>query len=240
MEIRIFPNTEFATEAATECLAAWLVDPSSRNLMAAGGNTPLELYGGIARRKLDFPNLNVFVLDEYVGVPLNEPRNCANLLRRSIAEAWQIPPERFFAISSLESEALESVRQHERRIQDSGGLDVVVLGLGKNGHLGFNEPGCAADSVARIVDLENSSIEANRDWFGGDYAPVRGVTVGLRTILSARRVLIMAYGSHKRSPVIAMIEGPVGASCPASFLQQHPMAHVFLDDAAAAGLSKRA
>jgi len=194
----------------------------------------------LAKRGLKLSHLNVFALDEYAGVPLNEPRNCANLLRRFVAEAWGVPSSQFFAISSLKEDALQSVCEHEQRIAKAGGLDVIVLGLGQNGHLGFNEPGSAEDSVGRLLDLETSSIEANRKWFGGDYAPSLGVTVGLKTILSARHIVILAYGSHKVAAVKAMVEGPRSEQCPASFLQGHSDVHVFLDQSAAAELSSKA
>ena len=125
------------------------------------------------------------------------------------------------------------MREHERKITAAGGLDVIVLGLGQNGHLGFNEPGSAEDSVGRLLDLETISIDANRRWFGGDHAPSKGVTVGMKTILAARHVLIMAHGAHKTAAVKAMVEGPRDPQCPASLLQGHPDTHVFLDEAAA-------
>ena len=115
-------------------------------------------------------------------------------------------------------------------------LDVAVLGLGQNGHLGFNEPGSAEDSGARIVQLEAISVEANRKWFEGRYAPDQGATIGLKTILAAKRILIMAYGSHKAEAVRAMVEGPRGVECPASFLQGHAETYVMLDELAAAKL----
>jgi glucosamine-6-phosphate deaminase len=229
-----------ANRAAADLLDGWLSQTTTRQVMVAGGNTPLELYRLITERRLNLSHLNVFVLDEYVGVPLAEPRNCANLLRRSVAEAWNIPSSRFHTISSQEHDALASVRQHEQRIAQGGGLDLIVLGLGQNGHLGFNEPGSAEDSAARLVSLDPISVEANRQWFRGDYAPSLGVTVGLKTILEARHALIMAYGSHKAAAVKAMVAGPRTAQCPASFLQGHPDCHLFLDKAAAAALPARA
>jgi glucosamine-6-phosphate deaminase len=238
MKLSIHATPELADRAAAELLAGWL--SSARTLMVAAGNTPLGLYGRIAERRLPLAGLTVLALDEYVGVPLEEPRNCANLLRRAVAEAWRIAPERFFALSSLEVEALESVRRHECRIAELGGLDAVVLGLGQNGHLGFNEPGSAEDAAGRLVDLESPSVEANRRWFGGDYAPARGVTVGLGAILAARRILLLAYGPHKAAAAKTMIEGPRSTRCPASFLQGHGGARIFLDEAAARELERRA
>jgi glucosamine-6-phosphate deaminase len=234
---RTHPSADIANTAATDCLAAWLTAPTTRNVMVAAGNTPIELYRRIGERGLKLAHLNVFALDEYVGVPLEEPRNCANLMRRCVQQAWGISPTQFHTVSSLEANALTSVQAHERKITQAGGLDVIILGLGQNGHLGFNEPGSAEDSVGRLLDLETISIEANRKWFGGDYAPAKGVTVGMKTILAARHVLIMAYGSHKTAAVKAMVEGPRGPQCPASLLQGHPNTHVFLDNAAAVNLS---
>ena len=240
MQFFISSSADLANAAATDCLATWLPALPTRTVMVAAGNTPIELYRRIGARGLKLAHLNVFALDEYVGVPLDEPRNCANLMRRCVQQAWGIPPAQFHTVSSLETDALASVQQHERKITNAGGLDVLILGLGQNGHLGFNEPGSAEDSVGRLLDLETISIEANRTWFGGDYAPAKGVTVGLKTILAARHVLIMAHGSHKTAAVRAMIEGPRGPACPASLLQGHPDVRVFLDDAASAKLSPKA
>ena len=239
MKLRVHPSADVANVAATDCLADWLTAATTRNVMVAAGNTPTELYRRIGERGLTLSHLNVFALDEYVGVPLDEPRNCANLLRRSVRQAWGIPSAQFHTVSSLEADALTSVQEQERKITKAGGLDVIILGLGQNGHLGFNEPGSAEGSPGRLLDLETLSIEANRKWFGGDYAPAKGVTVGLKTILGARHVLIMAYGSHKTAAVKSMMEGPRSPQCPASLLQGHADTRVFLDEAAAEKLTAR-
>jgi glucosamine-6-phosphate deaminase len=240
MVIRVFPDPVQADAAAADCLAGWLASPATRRVMVAGGNTPLALYRRIAERRLALSHLRVFALDEYVGVPAEDPRTCGQLLRRCVADAWGVPPHQFFTIDSEAAKALASVQAHEAGVAAGGGLDVAVLGLGVNGHLGFNEPGSARDSTARVVELNPTSVEANRRWFGGDYAPNRGATVGLKTILAARRILLLAYGAAKAAAVQAMIEGPVNERCPASFLQAHDQAHVFLDEAAAGALSASA
>ena len=236
MNIAIHADPDGANEAAAGLLSEWLLEPSVRTVMVAAGNTPLDLYRRIATHHLPLAHLTVFALDEYVGVPPEHPRNCANLLRRSVADAWGIPSSQFFALTSVETGALESVQEHERRIARAGGLDLLVLGLGQNGHLGFNEPGSAIDSTARVLPLAPISIEANRTWFAGDHAPALGVTVGMKTILEARRILILAYGPHKSDAVRRMAEGPVTTACPASLLQGHPRVNVFIDAAAAVHL----
>jgi glucosamine-6-phosphate deaminase len=181
--------------------------------------------------------LAIFALDEYVGVPPEDRRTCANLIRRTVVEAWGVPPPQFRHLSSLEAEAIAGVGAYEQRIRAIGGLDLVILGLGRNVHVGFNEPGSADDSLGRVLDLDAASVEANRKWFGGDYAPAKGVTVGIRTILSARQILLLAFGPEKTDAVAKMVEGPPGAACPASWLQRHSQVHVFLDQPAAAGLT---
>jgi glucosamine-6-phosphate deaminase len=235
----IFETSNQANNDAADRLAIWLLQDNTRSVMPAAGNTPLALYRLIAKKNLNLSHLKIFTLDEYVGVPLEHPRNCTNLLRHSVCEAWNIPQNQFYWISSLSENALESVRQHEKRIQDAGGIDVLVLGLGQNGHLGFNEPASAEDSVARVVDLQSISVEANRQWFDGKYAPSQGVTVGLKTILSAKMIMILAYGPHKTAAARAMIEGPRDITSPASLLQGHQNVYVYLDKSAASGLKKK-
>jgi glucosamine-6-phosphate deaminase len=238
MNLSVHPTADLANAAATDLLSQWLTTPGVQQVMLAAGNTPLDLYRRIAERKLPLSHLNVYALDEYVGVPLDEPRNCANLIRRTAVEPWGVPAKQYFTVSSLQKDALPSVQAHEKQIAERGGLDVLVLGLGQNGHLGFNEPGSEENSAARVLDLDPISIEANRQWFKGAYAPARGATVGMKTILAARRILILAFGSHKTAAAQAMLEGPRNPRCPASLLQGHLNTHVFLDTAAAAALQK--
>lgn len=236
MKLSVHPDPRSANAAAAELLVDWLQTPGVRNVMLPGGNTPLELYRLIVARRLPLSHLHLFALDEYVGVPPDEPLNCANLIRRSAVEPWGVPLDQYAWVSSAVSEAESSVKAHEARIERAGGLDVIVLGLGENGHLGFNEPGSAEDSVARIVDLDPVSVEANRRWFGGRYAPDKGATVGMKTILNARRIMVLAYGAHKAAAVKAMVRGPRGPDCPASWLQSHPAVTIVLDAVAASAL----
>lgn len=233
MRVVTAKSAEAATLAAADALCGWLEARLVTRLMLAAGRTPLPLYAEVARRRPSVASLEVFVLDEYVGVPLGDPRTCSNLLRREVQQAWGLAPERHHTLSSLETDALASVLAHERRIDEAGGLDAVVLGLGRNGHLGFNEPGSDPAGSARVQALDPVSIAANREWFGGEHAPALGATVGLRTLLGARRALLVAFGAEKAAAVRAMLRGPREPACPASWLQGHPDAHAFLDEAAA-------
>lgn len=233
VHVEIRNEAKDAVRDAAVLLDSWIRGGAVKRLMVAGGNTPLPLYEEIARRDVPADDLDIYVLDEYVGVPRADLRTCTNLLRRTVAEAWGVASDRFFGLSSEERDAEARVVEHERRIAGAGGLDGIVLGLGKNGHLGFNEPGSEAGSTARVIELDPVSTEANRLWFGGEHAPRLGATVGLGAILAARHVLLLAFGAAKADAVRAMVRGPRSASCPASFLQGHQNAHVFLDRAAA-------
>lgn len=237
LRLSVQPTPAQAVSAAAEYLMSLL--GTARTLMVAGGNTPLPLYAEIERRRPRLGELDTFILDEYVGVPPEHPRNCSNLLGHAVQRAWRIAPQRFYTISSLESEAERSVLRHERHVDDLGGIDVIVLGLGQNGHLGFNEPGSEPNSRARVLDLSPTSIEANRVWFGGEYAPSKGATVGLKTILEARKVLLLAFGKTKAQAVRAMVQGPLDGSCPAAYLQRHRDAQVVVDEDAAALVERK-
>jgi glucosamine-6-phosphate deaminase len=205
--------------------------------MVAGGNTPLALYAELARRRLALSHLNIFALDEYIGVPAEDSRSCANLIRRTVVDAWGIPARQYHHLSPLAAEAQQVILRHEELIRASGGIDLAILGLGRNGHLGFNEPGSERDGDGRVLELARESVEANRQWFGGDYAPSQGVTTGMKTLLAAKCILMLAFGRLKSQAVAAMIEGAPTSGCPASFLQRHHNVAVFLDSKAASELN---
>lgn len=234
MTVTVFPTPEAASRAAADLLVRWLA--AARTLVAAGGNSPRELYRLVAERRPAIDHLAVFTLDEYLGVPVEHPGTCANLLRREVANAWGLPANRFHSLSSRVEDAPAAIAEHERKLAALGGIDAVVLGLGKNGHVGFNEPGSAPESTGRVLDLTPTSVTANAEWFGGAYAPAQGVTLGLGTLLAARRVLVVAFGPAKADAVLATVAATPNESCPGSWLQRHSDAHLFLDVAAAARL----
>jgi glucosamine-6-phosphate deaminase len=236
MDVCLYPDPAQATRATADWLIEELERPTTKNVMVAGGNTPLMMYADIAGRCPRVSHLNIFALDEYVGVPPEEPRNCTNLLRRSVVEAWNIPADQYYWLTSTEADAERAIEKHEQTISAFGGLDLVILGLGRNGHIGFNEPGSAGDCNGRVVDLDDTSVEANREWFQQRYAPRKGVTTGLRILLQARRALLLAFGSIKARAVAAMLEGPQTSACPASFFQRHHNMRCVLDEPAAADL----
>jgi glucosamine-6-phosphate deaminase len=233
-----------------DAAVAATADARPRVVLLATGNTPLEMYARYAALRRAAASggvggggaaaaapLDCFALDEYTGVPADDPRCCGGVLRAACAVPWGVPPARLHLLAPDEAAALASVRAHEAALAGVGGADVCVLGLGVNGHLGFNEPGADPAGVGGVVDLAPSSVAANAAWFCGVRAPARGVTVGLATILAARRVLLLAFGAAKAGAVAGMVEGAPSVACPASALQAHPHVVVVLDNAAAAALA---
>lgn len=206
----------------------------------AAGATPLAMYGLLTdpARCLDLSRLSVFGLDEYLGLDAGHPAGCAFTLRHHFITPAAIPDGRVHLLDGATTGDLEShCAAHEAAIAAAGGLDLQILGLGVNGHIGFNEPGCGLAGRTRPVALRRSTRATNAPIFAPAEVPPAALSMGIGTILAARRVLLLATGPSKAEAAAKMIEGPVSAMVPASALQLHPDAVVVLDEAAAARLT---
>ncbi len=177
----------------------------------------------------------VVLLDEYVGVAPTDPASFRHQLLATLAGPAGIPPARVHSLDGLASDPEAECRRFEELIVGLGGVDVQLLGLGRNGHIAFNEPGSAFDSRTRMVELTASTRAANAAAFGQTGAvPPRALTQGLGTILAARTAILLATGSTKAPALAAMVEGPISVAVPATALRLHPDATVVCDlDAAA-------
>ncbi|MDV3220529.1 glucosamine-6-phosphate deaminase [Intrasporangium sp.] len=213
----------------------------------ATGSSPLGLYrelaAAVADGRVDLAGAHGVALDEYVGLPQGHPQSYRSILVREVGERLGVPPDRL-EVPDGSGDTLEELETaaaaFERRIAALGGIDLQILGIGANGHLGFNEPGSALASRTRVKRLSDRTREDNARFFSGfDAVPTHSVTQGLGTILEARTLLLLATGEAKARAVAAAVEGPLTSSCPASVLQWHPDVVVVLDEAAAAGLRNR-
>jgi len=228
--------------------ARFVADLVRRNpacvLGLATGSTPLGLYRELIRwhrdEGLDFSRVTTFNLDEYVGVPEDHPQSYRyfmqeNLFRHlNIVQAnTHVPDGR-----SLDFEA--SCRRYEQRIRDAGGIDLQVLGIGRDGHIAFNEPGSSLGSRTRVKSLTGETIRDNARFFGSEaQVPRLAITMGVGTILEARRCLLLATGAAKTATIRSTIEGPVTAQITASALQLHQDVIVVLDEEAGSWLTRR-
>ena len=247
------PPTDRADERAPEPATHGSPDASGPGrrepvLGLATGSSPLGLYAELARAvaagHLDLTSARGFALDEYVGLPAGHPESYREVLLREVCRPLGLPPERLAVpdgSGATERELAAAAVAYERAIAAAGGVDVQILGIGANGHLGFNEPGSSLASRTRVKRLSDRTRHDNARFFGGDVdaVPTHCVTQGLGTVLDARRLVLVASGSAKAAAVAAAVEGPLSASCPGSVIQWHAEAFVVLDEAAAAGLRNR-
>jgi glucosamine-6-phosphate deaminase len=225
--------------------AASLVDGRVRThprsvIGLAAGATPLAMYAELTdpRRTLDLSGITAFGLDEYLGLGADHPASCALTLRAHFIDKAGISAANVHLLDGMAQGDLAAYcAAYEERIKDAGGLDIQILGLGVNGHVGFNEPGSGLAGHTRLVGLRRSTRATNTPIFAPAEVPEAALTMGIGTIMGARRVILLATGPAKAEAVAKMIEGPVSALVPASALQLHPDAVVILDEAASSRLT---
>ena len=211
----------------------------------ATGSTPTGVYAELVRlhteQRLSFANVITFNLDEYFPMQPHEIQSYRRFMREHLFDHVDIRPENCnVPDGTLPIEKVaDYCRDYEEKIQAVGGLDLQLLGIGRTGHIGFNEPGSGSESRTRLITLDRvTRLDAASDFFGEQYVPRRAITMGVGTILQARRVIMMAFGEGKAPIVSQAVEGPVTAVVAASFLQNHKNAAVVLDEAASANLTR--
>ncbi len=211
----------------------------------ATGSTPVGVYNELVRlhreEGLSFRNVVTFNLDEYFPMQPLELQSYHRFMHEHLFDRIDIPRENIhIPDGTLPVDQVQAYcQQYEQQIADAGGIDLQLLGIGRTGHIGFNEPGSGRDSRTRLITLDHvTRMDAASDFFGEQFVPRRAITMGVGTILAARRVILMAFGEHK-APVIAQaIEAPITSAVAASYLQEHPHAQIVLDEAAAAELTR--
>lgn len=247
MEIIVAPTPESAAAAATQAVLAGLPGGKAPVLGLATGSSPLGIYAGlaaaVAEGKADFSEAKGFALDEYVGLPASHPESYRQVLIREVCEVIGLPLDGLNVPDGTGTtlEELEAgADAYDAAIHAAGGIDVQILGIGANGHVGFNEPASSLSSRTRVKRLAARTRRDNARFFASEPdVPTHCITQGLGTVMDARRLVLIATGSAKADAVAAAVEGPLSASCPASILQWHPNAIVVLDEAAAASLRNR-
>ena len=210
----------------------------------ATGSTPTSVYNHLVRMHredgLSFRNVVTFNLDEYFPMQPDSLQSYVRFMKEYLFDHIDIPPENInIPDGSLAVEQVASFCQaYEAKIAQYGGIDLQILGIGRSGHIGFNEPGSTIDSRTRLITLDKiTRLDAAGDFTGEQYVPRRAITMGVGTILSARRIVLISFGEGKAQIVARALEGPVGPQVPGSYLQNHPNALFVLDEAAASELS---
>jgi glucosamine-6-phosphate deaminase len=241
MEVVITEGPEEIGSLVADAITRVLAGRSDPTLGFATGNSPLPVYRELIdryrRHEISFATARAFLLDEYVGLAPGHPQSYRRFIQDELADHVDLVPERFHSPEATRADLAEECRDYERQIKAAGGIDLQLLGIGSDGHIGFNEPTSSLASRTRLKTLAPATRADNARFFGpGEEVPLHVITQGLGSILEAGHLVLVAMGVHKAAAVAAAVEGPVTAMCPASVLQLHPHATVVLDGAASGGL----
>ena len=225
LRIVVVEDAEELNRGAADVVSEVIEAKPAASVVAATGRTPMGLYAELSVRRakgMQTDRITAFQLDEYLGLAPDDRRSLFGWMRRSFLEPLGVGDERAVGLPT-DGDLGSSCAAFDRAIEERGGLDLAILGLGPNGHLGFNEPPSGPDAPTRVVRLSPATIEANaRYWGDAADVPPTAVTVGLRQLLAARTILLVASGPAKRAILRAALEGPVGPEVPASVLQVAP------------------
>jgi glucosamine-6-phosphate deaminase len=240
MEVVIVGSRDQAGALAAQVIADQVLHKPTAVLGLATGSSPLPIYRLLADRVdagLDVSQVSGFALDEYVGLPHSHPASYHSVIAHEVIEPLGLDPARVRVPDGNAEDLRAACSDFESEIAASGGVDIQILGIGGDGHIGFNEPTSSLSSRTRIKTLTARTRLDNARFFDSlDDVPHHCLTQGLGTILEARHLLLVATGEAKAAAVAAAVEGPVAAICPASVLQLHRHATVIVDEDAAAGL----
>jgi glucosamine-6-phosphate deaminase len=242
IEVSVLDETAGA-EAGADEIAALLARKPTAVIGLATGSSPLPLYAALAARvhqgQLDFSRVTGFALDEYIGLPAGSAASYAEYLEREVRAPLRMRPGSVRVPDASATDLARASASFEEEISDAGGVDLQIVGIGANGHLGFNEPGSQFDSRTRVAELAESTRAANARFFPSpESVPTLCITQGLATILDARRILLLATGAAKARALELAVNGHPSPDCPASSLRSHPSVRVIATPAAAALLSR--
>ncbi len=245
MDVVISPSARTIAGIVADAIALELGHNPAAVLGLATGGTPLPAYQELIARCRDghvsFARARAFLLDEYIGLSAAHPQSCRRVVEREFTDHIDLPPASLEGPDGNQIPPADAADRYEARLSDVGGIDIQLLGFGRNGHIGFNEPPSSLRSRTRVTTLSDATREDNARFFGGDIdaVPTHAITQGIGTILDAAHLILIATGPAKAPAVAAMIEGPVTEDLPASALQLHPNVTVLLDEAAAGDLRGR-
>ena len=235
--IRANDYADMSRKAANILSAQIILKPDCVLGLATGG-TPVGAYQQLVewynKGDIDFSEVTTVNLDEYRGLPKEHPESYWSFMHRNLFDHVNIDPAHINLPDGTNMDAEAECKRYDEVIRSVGGVDLQLLGIGHDGHIGFNEPHDAFDLGTHCVDLAQETIEANKRFFDGneDLVPKQAYTMGIKTIMQARKVLVVANGLAKAKAVKAVVSGPVTPECPGSILQMHPDCILVADEEA--------
>ncbi len=240
MEVIILSSKKEVCKEAAERVVALVNRRHNAVLGLATGRTMLGVYKALSdayrKERVDFSSVVSFNLDEYLGLSPDDPLSFHHYMHEHFFDHVNIKQENRLIPDPLPEDVDRECEEYEDAIKKRGGIDLQLLGIGKDGHIGFNEPSSSLRARTRVKTLTNETLIDN---FGNTDGPRFAITMGIGTIMEAREIILVALGAEKADAVSRTVEGPVTASCPASALQLHPVAKVIIDTAAAQSLKRK-
>ncbi len=249
LDLELYPDSAGASLAVAQRIADLIrerADAGRRCVLGlATGSTPVSVYNHLARMHqqegLSFANVVTFNLDEYYPVNPLELQSYVRFMREHLFDRVDLPAAQWHVPDGTipRDEVDAYCRRYEQAIADAGGIDLQLLGIGRTGHIGFNEPGSGSQSRTRLISLDHITItDAASDFFGEENVPRKAITMGVGTIMDAREIILMAWGEGKAPVVREAVEGPIMDTIPATYLQRHPAVTVILDEASSSKLTR--
>ena len=244
MEVLIYPSYDDVSSEAAKAVARTLNSKPNAVLGLATGSTPLGLYKELVRlhrdEGLDFSRVTTFNLDEYVGLGRDDDQSYHHFMHENLFQHVNVAEQNIHIPSGTTDNYEAFCEWYEQRIVECGGIDLQILGIGSDGHIAFNEPTSSLASRTRIKTLARQTIDDNARFFDRpEDVPIYAITMGVGTILEARKIVLLASGNNKSQAVASAIEGPVSSMITASALQLHRDVSCFIDDGAASDLKMR-
>ncbi len=246
MQVIICKDKDAVAKEAYKLVRDRIMNRNAKVIGLPTGTTPVGLYKEIAagyqRGEIDFSDVHTFNLDEYIGLPVEHPQSYRNFMDTNLFNHVNLKKSNIDFLDGLTDDIDRECERYEAAMDELGGIKLQIVGVGRDGHIGFNEPGTSLSSRTHLITLAQSTITDNANlFFDGDESQVPrwALSMGVGTVLDTKEVLMIAYGENKADAIKGMLEGPITTMCTASALQLHPEVTAIIDEAAASKLECR-
>lgn len=240
MNVVVVNNFDRMSEEVAKLMIAQINKKSDSVFGLATGSSPLGVYKLLVeyyKKGTDFSELTTFNLDEYVGLAEDHPQSYRQYMNENLFSHVNIKSENTFIPNGVADDLEKECLLYEENIKQAGGIDLQILGIGTNAHIGFNEPGVEFGTITQVVDLAQSTIQDNSRFFDSpDEVPTKAISMGIKSIMQAKNIILMANGGSKAEAIRGAVNGPITPEIPASVLQLHPSVTIVVDQAAAGKL----
>lgn len=242
MKIISFKNYQLLSEFAANEIAVAIKNDPSLVLCLASGDTPKlmveVLVKKLQRENIDHSKITFIGLDEWVGMPSSNTGSCHYFFKSKLIEPLQLMPSQYFLFNAQANDLKNECLKMDEFIKEKKGIDIMLVGIGMNGHIGFNEPGTSFENLSHVIELDEITRSIGKKYFTEQVELTKGITIGFKHLLNTKKVFLMANGAKKAEVIKKTIEGPVTENFPASIMQKHENGFVIIDDEAASLLNK--